>query len=192
MSRGLGTRQRRLLVSLAAIAEGRAQGASPGKEPSGASVFEVLTLWSRLDGLPRQAFDRANLLYAPVCVLPRARRPPSGGGRVSAVLHAPAPLPPVSAPAAAAPPVADRPDASRRAARQRRRQGPAGEAVARPPARAAAGARPPGPWVSDDEKPTRYAFGRHLGSPGHGVAAAPTSGIQGDASTTRRSTEPNH
>jgi hypothetical protein len=61
MSRGLGTRQRRLLVSLAAIAEGRAQGASPGKDQSGASVFEVLTLWSRLDSLPRQAFDRANL-----------------------------------------------------------------------------------------------------------------------------------
>jgi hypothetical protein len=52
MSRGLGPLQRRILVSIAAIAEGQEQGAD---------VFDVLTLWSHLDGKPRQAFDRANL-----------------------------------------------------------------------------------------------------------------------------------
>jgi hypothetical protein len=52
MSRGLGALQRRLLVSIAVIAEGHERGAD---------VFDVLTLWGHLDDKPRQAFDRANL-----------------------------------------------------------------------------------------------------------------------------------
>jgi hypothetical protein len=52
MSRGLGTLQRRLLVSIAAIDTGHA---------GGADVFDLLRLWSQLDGQPREAYNRANL-----------------------------------------------------------------------------------------------------------------------------------